>query len=37
MVQVRRVARWLSPKHRTLAVPMSLAQTIELFTHALSG
>ena len=32
-----RVARWLSPKYRTLAVPVSLEQTIELFTHVLSG
>jgi len=32
-----RVARWLSTKYRTLSVPVSLAQTIEIFTHALSG
>jgi len=32
-----RVARWLSPKYWTLAVPMSVAQNIELFTHVLSG
>ena len=31
-----KVARWLSPKYRTLAVPVSVAQNIELFTHALS-
>src|SRR6218665_2754119 len=30
-----RVARWLSPKYRTLAVPV--AQNIELFTRALSN
>jgi len=30
-----RVARWLSPKYRTLSV--SAAQNIELFIHALSG
>jgi len=34
---VNRVARWLSLRYRTLAVPVSLAQTVELFTHALSG
>src|SRR6218665_252209 len=35
---VPRVARWLSPKYRTLAVPMSVAQNIELLlTHALSS
>ena len=28
---------WISPKYRTLAVPVSLAQTIELFTHVFSG
>jgi len=27
-----KVPRWLSPKYLTLAVPVSLAQTIELFT-----
>jgi len=32
-----RVARWLSPKYRTLAVPVSLAQTIGLFTNVLFG
>jgi len=32
-----RVARWLSQKYQTLAVPVSLAQNIELLTHALSG
>jgi len=32
-----RVARWLSSKYRTLAVPVSVTQNIELFTHALSG
>src|SRR6218665_1904548 len=32
-----RVARWLSPKYRTLVVPAYLAQTIELFTHVLCG
>jgi len=30
-----RVASCLSPKYRTLAVPVSVAQNIELFTHAL--
>src|SRR6218665_1654099 len=34
---VPRVARWLSPKYRTLAVPMSVAQNIELLKHELSG
>src|SRR6218665_274863 len=34
---VPRVARWLSPKYRTLIVPMSVAQNIKLLTHALSG
>ena len=34
---VPRFARWLSPKYRTLSVPMSVAQNIELLTHALSG
>jgi len=28
-----RVARWLSQKYRTLTVPMSVAQHIELFMH----
>ena len=32
-----RVARWLSLKYWTLVMPVSLAQTIELFTHVLSG
>src|SRR6218665_1129844 len=32
-----RVARWLSPKYRTLALPVSLAQIIELFKRVLSG
>jgi len=32
-----RVARWLSPKYRILIASVSLAQTIELFTHVLSG
>src|SRR6218665_995915 len=34
-----RVARWLSSKCRTLAVAVLVyvAQTVELFTHALSG
>src|SRR6218665_149507 len=32
-----KVARWLSPKYRTLIVPMSVAQNIKLLTHALSG
>jgi len=32
-----RVARWLLPKHQTLAVPVSVAQNIELLSHALSG
>src|SRR6218665_2629079 len=31
------VARWLSPKYRTLIVPMSVAQNIKLLTHAFSG
>src|SRR6218665_2322698 len=31
-----RVASWISLKCRTLAVPVSLAQNIEIFTHALS-
>ena len=30
-----RVAKWLSQKYRTLTVPMSVAQNIELLTHAL--
>ena len=34
---IGRVARWLSPKYRTLAVLVSVAQNIELLTHALSG
>src|SRR6218665_2075346 len=32
-----RVARWFSQKYRKLAVPVSMGQNIELFTHALSG
>jgi len=35
--ELPRVARWLSPIYRTLAVPMSVAQNIEPLTHALSG
>src|SRR6218665_240558 len=31
------LAWWLSPKYRTLALQVSFAQTIELFTHVLSG
>jgi len=30
---ISRVARWLSPKYRTQVMPVSLAQTIELFTQ----
>ena len=33
----QRVARWLSPKYRTLAAPVSLARTFDLFPHVLSG
>ena len=32
-----RVARWLYPNYRTLAVPVSVAQNIGLLTHALLG
>ena|SRR6218665_541414 len=32
-----RVARWLSPKYRTLAVLVYLAQNVEPFKHALSS
>ena len=32
-----RVARRLSPKYWTLAVPLSLVQNIELLAHALFG
>jgi len=32
-----RVARCLSPKYQTLAVPVLVAQNIELLQHALSG
>src|SRR6218665_3393285 len=32
---VPRFARWLSQKYRTLSVPMSVAQNIELLTHTL--
>jgi len=31
------VARGFSQKYRTLVVPMSVAQNIQLWTHALSG
>ena len=35
--RVASLARWLSPKYWTLAVPVSVAQTIELFTNTLFG
>src|SRR6218665_2263157 len=35
--RTRRIAVGLSPKYRTLAIPVSVAQNIEQFTHALRG
>ena len=31
------VARWISPKYRTLVAPVSVTQNNEIFAHALSG
>src|SRR6218665_3699116 len=36
-LRVTIVARWLCPKYWTRAVPVSVAQNIELFIHSLSG